>query len=297
MIVIVLENQIKEIQSALDKHDLEIKIDYVTIPAEDELGTADSLRMIHDKIKCDLVVLSCDLVSDVKLKGALDLFRKHNATITALFLRPTASEQTKVPGPKVKYKPEKDLVGLDAQTSRLVFLASASDFDGEVTLPKTLVKKHTNITMHSGLIDSHVYVMKKWVLKYLAQETGLSTIKGELLPHIVKKQLLKPPKVVANDENCSDSSQNKDIFAYANETELQCLTRKMSSYNDHIGDMNPSYHGDSIRCYAYVADKDSYGVRVNTLPAYWSINNMVSPPSRKKNQNVTNHFSDTGKVG
>lgn len=105
VILIVLENQKNEIQNVLDKSDLEIRIDYFTIPGDEDLGTADSLRLIHDKIKSDVIILSCDLVSDVKLKGVLDLFRKHDATIASLLLKPEQTQQLTVPGPKAKYKP------------------------------------------------------------------------------------------------------------------------------------------------------------------------------------------------
>lgn len=167
---------------------------------------------------------------------------------------------------------EKDLIGVDAQTNRLVFLASASDFESVVTLPKTLIKKHTDITMYSNLIDSHVYVMKKWVINYLTKVPNISTIKGELLPHIIKKQLSKPPK--ATNKNDAINSKD-DIFSYAQESKLTQLIREYSSYNDHTGDMKPCYHGDCIRCYAYVANADTYGIRVNTLHAYWSVNRTV----------------------
>lgn len=50
-------------------------------------------------------MLSCDFVSEVKLKGVLDLFRKHDASVVSLLLKPGKSEQIVVPGPKTKYKP------------------------------------------------------------------------------------------------------------------------------------------------------------------------------------------------
>ncbi|KAJ8946815.1 hypothetical protein NQ318_002094 [Aromia moschata] len=39
--------------------------------------------------------------------------------------------------------------------------------------------------------------------------------------------------------------------------------------------MKPVYHNDSIRCYAYIAPEDVFGMRVNTLPAYWSVNAKI----------------------
>lgn len=52
-----------------------------------------------------MVVVSCDFVSDVKLKGFLDLFRKHDASVVSLLLKQEKAEQIVVPGPKTKYKP------------------------------------------------------------------------------------------------------------------------------------------------------------------------------------------------
>lgn len=102
---------------------------------------------------------------------------------------------------------------------------------------------------------------------------NISTIKGELLPHVVKKQLSKPSKSKSTDK--AGSSSKEDIFSYVQESDLTRLIRESSSYNDHTGDMKPCYHGDSIRCYAYIASPETYGVRVNTLHGYWSVNSKV----------------------
>ncbi|KAJ8920028.1 hypothetical protein NQ315_011678 [Exocentrus adspersus] len=275
VILIVLENQKTEIQSALERSDLDLKIDYVAINDNEDLGTADSLRLIYDKIRSDVLVVSCDFISDVSLKGVLDKFRAHNASVASLFLHPQRSENVVVPGPKAKHKTERDLIGIDEQTNRLVFLASASDFETELSLPTNLLKKHTHVKIYSNLVDSHVYVLKNWVVKFLKEESSFMSIKGELLPHIVKKQLSKPPKQMDTKESIVNVHDSGDIFAFAKEDELNLAIRGMSAYNDHIGDLKGAYHNDSIRCYAYIAPKDTFGVRINTLPAYWSVNAKI----------------------
>lgn len=272
-----MEGHRSEIQNTLDKSDLDIKIEYIPISGNEDFGTADSLRMIQDKIKSDVLVLSCDFITDVSLKGVLDIFRMHDASISMLLFHPQIGENILVPGPKSKHKPERDLIGIDKQTDRLVFLASASDFESELSLPCSLLKKHTQIELYSNLIDSHVYVLKNWVVKYLSNQPGFSTLKGELLPHIIKKQLSKPPKSnqgksVTVTSNCD----SEDIFNYSKEDDFNLLIREASSYNDHQGDSKLTYHGDAIRCYAFIANPGSFGVRVNTLPAYCAVNNRVS---------------------
>lgn len=171
---------------------------------------------------------------------------------------------------------ERDLIGIDEQTNRLVFLASASDYESDLSLPTTLLKKHTSMKIHSNLIDSHVYVLKNWVIKYLKSEENFMSIKGELLPHIIKKQLSKPPKPADTKESIINTADSGDIFFFAKEDDLELAIRSVSSHNDHIGDLRPAYHDDSIRCFAYIPPKGTFGVRVNTLPSYWSVNAKVS---------------------
>jgi translation initiation factor eIF-2B subunit gamma len=275
VILVVLENHKSDVQNALDKTDLEIKIDYFTINGKEDFGTADSLRMLHDRLKSDVLVVSCDFITDFNLKSVLDTFRMHDASVTSLFFHQQPGDNLTVPGPKSKHKPERDLVGIDTQTNRLVFLASASDFEGELALPRSLLKKHTHIKLYSNLIDSHIYVLKNWVIKYLNSQPNFSTIKGELLPHIVKKQLSKPPKK-PEGKSVASKYDSEDIFNYAKEDDYSVEIREASSYSDHSGDLKPIYHGDSIRCYAVLASKDYIGVRLNTLPTYWAINNTVN---------------------
>lgn len=130
--------------------------------------------------------------------------------------------------------------------------------------------------MYSTLVDSHVYVLKNWVIQYLKSEDSFMSLKGELIPYIVKKQLSKPQKSTDINMSMVNTKDANDIFSFAKEDELVLAIREASSYNDHTGDLKGTYHGDPIRCYTYIAPKGSIGVRVNTLPAYWSINGRVS---------------------
>lgn len=101
-------------------------------------------------------------------------------------------------------------------------------------------------------------------------------MKGELLPHIIKKQLAKPPKPVNTKESVINTKDSGDIFTFAQEDDLDLAIREISSYNDHLGDLKATYNGDRIRCYSYLAPKEYFAVRVNTLAAYWSVNAKVN---------------------
>ncbi|XP_076292004.1 eukaryotic translation initiation factor 2B subunit gamma isoform X2 [Lasioglossum baleicum] len=279
-IVVVSENIGNNVSLALKKLNLKINVDIVPVEDAEDLGTADSIRLIHEKIHTDFLVISCDLISNVDICEVLNLYRKHNASIVALMLpvpKLPPSDDFVTPGPKNKQMPETDLIGIDNETGRLVFLASASDFEETINISQMLLKKCISFTIHSKLLDAHLYVMSKWVLDYLVHNKTFSALKGELLPHIVRNQLTKPPKQFTEDKNTSivQFNSKKDIHGFANEKPLDDLIRKMSAYNDHNTDLEDVYDGDIVRCYAHIAS-GKFGIRVNTIQMYHFANTKIS---------------------
>lgn len=264
-IVIVQESVRSDVQQALDGCNLSLELDIVGIPAGEDWGTADSLRHIHEKIESDVVIVSCDTISEISLSKLLNQFRVHQASLATLFFK-SSDVVGAIPGPKVKYKADRDIVGLD-NNSRLVFLASASDFEETLSLPSNLITKHQNITMQSRLTDSHIYVVKKWICDFLSHESSMSTIKGELLPYIVRKQLFR-----SNQDSPSKIQKVSDLMEFVKDGSIDDKVAILSSYTDHSTDLNPAYHNDVIRCYAVVAEKEKFGMRANTLSSYSNIN-------------------------
>lgn len=277
-ILVVADTAKSEVQAALEKCNLTMRLDIVALPpGKDDWGTADSLHFISEKIKADVVVVSCDLVSDASLYPALELFRKNEAAVTMLFLKPTEvspADALPTPGPKSKHKPERDLVGINPDTSRLVLLASVSDFDETLPLSRGLLRKHPHLQLFSRLMDSHIYVLRKWVCKFLDHERSLSTLKGELLPYIVRKQSSKPAQII-EEVSVVSGTIKKDIYQFAEESNIVSKVLPKSIFNDHWGDMKGTFQDDKIRCYAHIADSSSFGMRVNTLQAYACINRQV----------------------
>ncbi|XP_015116888.1 translation initiation factor eIF-2B subunit gamma [Diachasma alloeum] len=302
-IVVVTESTRKEVSSVLDKLSLTLKPEVTGIPDGEDLGTADAVRFISDKIHKDFIVVSCDLIADIDISEILNSYRKYNASITALMLpAPKVPGTFVTPGPKSKQKPETDLIGIDNRTNRLVFLASASDFEETFTISQKLLRKHTSFTIHSKLLDAHFYIMKKWVLDFLVHNKNFGTLKGELLPYIVSKQLSRPPKQALDDKNTSIVKMDirEDIFRFAVEKSPDELIREMSAFNDHSFDLEGAYHGDLIRCYAHLVT-DKFGLRANTVQMYSLANsqlpqlpfcnitnNVISPLATVKSTQVTN---------
>lgn len=275
-LVVVLDEDKSNILNALEKCPLRIKYELIVIPSEEDWGTANSLMHISSRVSTDLLVISGDLITNIDLNDVLNLHRKYDADVTSLFFNNGPEEWIELPGPKTKSKPDRDLVCIDKETQRLVFLASASDFEESVTIPRILVKKYDSLSMYSRLLDAHVYVMKHWILNYLVETDKFTSVKGELIPHIVKKQLSKPKNVV---EKKGTSEKNiditKDIFDYAVISGYEGKIREMTAYNDHKLGSKGIYYNDILRCYAYVSNKDVFGVRVNTLSSFYLTNNKI----------------------
>ncbi|KAJ4450126.1 translation initiation factor eIF2B subunit gamma isoform X2 [Periplaneta americana] len=277
-ILVVMEQMKSAVQAALEPLGLKINVDIVTI-ADEDWGTADTLRFLSDRIKSDVIVVSCDFITDMSLHPILDLHRLHSNGVMALYFEPQPSDNTLVtPGPKSKFKPERDLVGLDEKTSRLVFVGSVSDFDSEVPISREIMEKHPVIDMYSKITDAHFYIFKKWVVDFLVHKKNISTLKGELLPYLVKKQASKRNKIDKRAEantSAIDEDTKKDIFDFAQESYLTLKVRNISFYNDHKSDMNSAYHGDSIRCYGFLAPSHKFGARINTIVDYCNINRQI----------------------
>lgn len=272
----VLDEDKSTILSALEKCPLKIKYDLVVIPSDEDWGTADSLKHISNRLVTDLLVVSGDLITNVNVNNLLNLYRKHDAALATLFFDNGPEEWIELPGPKTKAKPDRDLVCIDKETQRLVFLASASDFEEQVTLPRVIIKKFGSISMYSRLLDAHLYVMKKWVIDYLVDADRFISVKGELVPYIVKKQLTKPKNVVdikgASEKNVEVT---KNIFDYAVERGYESKIRSLSAFNDHKNGKNDVYCNDLVRCYSYIPEKDTFGIRVNTLSSFYLANSKV----------------------
>ncbi|KYM82134.1 Translation initiation factor eIF-2B subunit gamma [Atta colombica] len=284
-IVVIAEATKSDVLASLDKLGLKIKIEFVGIPGTEDLGTADSIRLIHEKIYTDILVISCDLITNVDLLEILNLYRKHNASVTALMLPISKMPDDFVmPGLKNKQKPETDLIGIDNNTGRLVFLASASDFEETINISQRLLRKHASFTIHSKLMDAHLYIINKWVIDFLIYNKNFTTLKGELLPYIVGKQLSRPKQSIDDKTSMVQMDLKDDIFHFALEKPFDELIRKMSAFNDHSTDLEDAYNGDVIRCYAHVSN-EKFGLRANTIQMYHLANAKISEWWNDKNIN------------
>ncbi|GAB0086760.1 translation initiation factor eIF-2B subunit gamma [Sergentomyia squamirostris] len=270
--VIVLETQRSEIQQAIERTPLSIKVDFATLPADSDFGTAESLVHIHHKIDRDIVVISCDFISNYHLQPLVALFDENDASIATLFYDTENLPAVTIPGPKsTKHQNERELVGIHSASNRLVFTGYFSDFDQSFDVSGKLLRRFGRFSMNTKILDSHVYIMKKWIVDYLVSCRSFETIKNEVIPHLVKKQLSKPkppPEMEAGASEYNVNVRMDDIFHYACDGDV---ARKL---NEKTNKSTP-YSEDIIKVFAQVLPKEFFGLRVNTVTNYVAANRIL----------------------
>lgn len=79
-----------------------------------------------------------------------------------------------------------------------------ADLDEFVKIRRSLMAEHPRISMLSNLTDAHCYIMERWVCDFLAKDDSVASIKGELIPYLVRKQFSTKRKQATDDEEESD---------------------------------------------------------------------------------------------
>ena len=131
-----------------------------------------------------MLILSCDLVTNVPLHLLADVFRTHNST-TAILLspEPITEQESSSKSSKGSHR-ERDIIGLN-KFSQLLFFCSEADLVDNLTLSRGMLKQNPHIQFHTDLLDGHLYLMKKWVLDYLTQNKSVSVTAQLLAPYCV----------------------------------------------------------------------------------------------------------------
>lgn len=220
-----------------------IKVDIIVF--KEELGTADVLFRIRDKIKSDFIVVSGDLIVDEGfLHHVADVHRKKNAAATILL-------KQRIDKTKVKKFEGLDFIGLDDE-QRVVYFNAAENLSEELKLRKSLLRSFPNITVYRNLADAHFYIFSKWVLSFLEEKKeSISSIKLELIPMLVHAQYSTKVSALPIQDPLREANG-------------------MSTSSARIPDTTKP------GCYAYIMTSEHYCSRANTIPSYMEINNDVA---------------------
>jgi translation initiation factor eIF-2B subunit gamma len=138
----------------------------------DDLGTAESLRFLKEKLISDCMIVSCDLISSVNIQKMANFYRANDAAFVMLLSDISDQnyiEQSSLIGSKGKYASEKDVVGYDPATNRLLHFRAKTDVedDGGIKLKKSILNRYPSIAWTIRLQDAHFYIIKKWLIDFV----------------------------------------------------------------------------------------------------------------------------------
>lgn len=271
--------------SLADRVGLRIDYEFVAASAaEEDQGTLQSLRQIVTKIKKDVLIVGCDLVTDFDFTRLANLHRVRNATMTVLLAPASQSlRESPVPGTRGKPKLERDLVGIEPGTQRLVLFNAEADFEETVSVRRKVLKEHPVVDVRSDLVDAHVYLLNRWLLPYLLKDASITTIKGELVPLLTRYQFKNAPPKQSSGDVVDGEQTETDIFRYAPQSGSDLFGLDLGD-EFSLGDTGTLKN--PIRCYAYVAE-GSFLVRTNTVAGYMEANRQAYQLSKEIFPHVT----------
>ncbi|XP_026886062.2 translation initiation factor eIF-2B subunit gamma [Electrophorus electricus] len=145
---------------------------------------------------------------------------------------------------------------------------------------KYVMRKHPRMHIRTDLLDAHLYCLKKCVVDFLVANKCISSLRGELVPYLVRKQFSKATTPGSNGEHTdqnlkrSDANAGLELLISSRDDGLLQLAEERSCWNDHHGDMSEAYHGGRLRCYAHIMEKGMC-YRANTLAAYVEANRVA----------------------
>lgn len=124
--------------------------------------------------------------------------------------------------------------------------------------------------MHSNLLDSHVYIISKWVLDYMSEHLKhCLSFKREVLPYLIKHQQSKGIYVTVYFHILYYILELQQLALY-NQDSIDQLALRYSSYPFGT---TPTTH--PIQCHAHTIT-EGLCMRVNTIPLYMEANRIVS---------------------
>lgn len=282
VIIITLSSIVQGVRQALTSCK-SISPDIVGISEDLDWGTLDSLRHIKEKIKTDLLILSCDLLTDFPLHQLADVHRINDTALTML-LAPARPDIESVPGVKTKKRQKRDreIIGLGGVDSkcRVVFLENEADIEDEFfPLRRSLFKQQPHIHVRTDLNDVHAYIMKKWLIDYIAASYRTS-LRNELLPYLAKKQWKRVESSKPNDQTLlldpsnDHISQEKDIYSCMSKNTQSGQVYDLSLKTELDNTLRKSSR-TTLSVYACIYE-EGFCMRVNTMPSYVETNRLVT---------------------
>ncbi|XP_074263010.1 uncharacterized protein LOC141585849 [Silene latifolia] len=263
-----------------------LRVEVVAVP--EDKGTAGALRAISRRLTAsDILVVSGDLVCDVPPGAVAAAHRRHDAVVTAMLCSTPVSGPTESVSSSAKDKAKKpvrcNIVGLDPTKQFLLHLAAGTEVTKDVRVQKSILRAVGQMDIRTDLMDAHLYAFKRSVLqevleKDLDQKERFQSLKQDVLPYLVRTQLKSG--VLSNSTSPSEENGNDMVPSLKNQVMLSQLLANASTPSFHeLYALGPNGFAGvpkrTHKCCVYIASKDKYCVRLNSIQAYSDINRDV----------------------
>jgi translation initiation factor eIF-2B subunit gamma len=176
---------------------------------EENLGTAECLRAIGDKISSDFIVINGDLVTESILNDMADRHRMNDATVTMLLKDKRDAQgnddgdssnnnnkKKKKTAPKKKKKIRigpngSTFFGFEGKQNRVVYKANINDMNEDtprLMISKALLRRVPNIYVTDEIEDMRLYIFSSFVIDIVKDNVDIIDIAEDLLPLLLDYQ-------------------------------------------------------------------------------------------------------------
>ncbi|XP_078445373.1 transferases/nucleotidyltransferase [Wolffia australiana] len=251
-----------------------LNVEVATVP--EDAGTAGALRALAPHLHADdILLVSGDLITDVPPGAVAATHRRHNAVVTALLCSsPVSGPSDAVSGGKDKAKKHSrhNIVGLDSTRKFLLHVASGPEIEKDIRVHKSMIRAVGQMELRVDLMDAHLYAFKRSVLQeVLEQKSSFDSIQRDVLPYLVRSQLRSEVLARGADQEEDGGSGNTSVDNISSWVS-EHLPSSLSNFHDQLPSSNtPRTH----KCCAYIASKNKYCARLNSIQAFGDINHDV----------------------
>ncbi|KAH9260110.1 hypothetical protein BASA81_001882 [Batrachochytrium salamandrivorans] len=272
--IVAIEKQHRKlVEDLLVQFTFTIKVDLFH-PNLPEWDSGYVLKQLAHLITTDFLVVSGDLINEVNIDDLADVHRVRDASCTILLkeIEPANTVVDKKVPFNLTNCHSQDQVpvyfglehsGPHLSDHRVVYVKSSSEReDGSCLVGRNLLVKCPKLVLHSNLIDSHLYLFKRWVLDLIV-EGNYPSLSEDLLPALVS--------LIQSDQLREKfASKYPAIYHKALSAQSVAHSLSISSLNQLI----PNTDSRRIQVFAYVCPyKNSmFCERLTSFQSYGAIN-------------------------
>eukprot|EP00033_Pygsuia_biforma_P003388 GCRY01003711.1.p1 GENE.GCRY01003711.1~~GCRY01003711.1.p1 ORF type:complete len:525 (-),score=87.51 GCRY01003711.1:197-1771(-) len=265
------------------------------VPVEDELGSAQCLAKLREKLQGSIIYLSGDMVSIPFIHRMVELHRVQEDALTLFLFDDSVTRKKKDQADKlvVALAPVEQSNGAD-DTKRILKVSPFEDVEDSFRLKNKLLQRFPNVVVDTSLVSSHCYVLKSWLVDLIV-EKELVSLEKDLVPFICRCQfndrliatseilsLLKkdfsndfndmeqmPILKVASQEGISSPIPLSTAGENSSESlEINRALRQLKSHHIAYGMSSARRPQTSFSVHAYVASREDFSARVSSFSSY-----------------------------